>query len=281
MSFHIASDGPAGEPAPFACDWRPDGIAAASAQVAGELDTATAPQLEQTLLEALEQARLVVLDLRGLSFVDSSGLHVLLDATQHARRAGARLVLAGASAELERLVELTGTRALLDMLPGAPATGPVHEDPVAVMPQRALDSRPGESDPRADERRIQPFENPVNVLVVSARVMDVADRGLWSHGPDGTIRRAWAPASARSAVPAGTVIELYLDDRGAINGWWLPGSDVAINQRHLAAGDAEPLTAAALACQGPCGLVWQAPAAAKLTDHDERCLTCAGALALI
>jgi anti-anti-sigma factor len=67
--------------------------------------------LAQVLREVLAHARLVAVDVRELSCVDSSGLHVLLDAAQHARHAGRRLVLVGASAEPERLYGLTGTRA--------------------------------------------------------------------------------------------------------------------------------------------------------------------------
>ena len=79
---------------------------------------------------------------------------------------------------------------------------------------------------------------------------------------------------------AGTAIEVYLDHRGAIDGWRRPGTEPAINQRHLAPDGAEPVTATPLACQGPCGLVWQAPAAPQVIDHGEGCLTCAGALAV-
>jgi len=54
-------------------------------QVAGELDLATAQQFRQVLGEAQQAARMVVLDLRELSFIDSSGIHVILDAAHDAR----------------------------------------------------------------------------------------------------------------------------------------------------------------------------------------------------
>jgi len=62
--------------------------------VLGELDIYTAPSLEQAVRE-LEQARprLLVIDLTGLSFIDSTGLSVLLTASERARRQRRRLVV--------------------------------------------------------------------------------------------------------------------------------------------------------------------------------------------
>lgn len=260
MSSRSAIDGPGGEPAAFACEWSPNGIEAASVRVAGELDLDSAPRLKQVLDEGLGRVRLVLVDVRELSFVDSSGLHVLLDAAQRARNGGSRLVLVGVSVALERLLDLTRTRALIDMLADAPAG----------EPRAAGVSAAGDG--------VDPARNPVNAAVVAARVMDIRDRGLWAHAPDGTIWRAWAPASEAPRVPAGERIEIYVDQRGAINGWRHPSLGLAINQRRLAPG-AEPATAEALACQGACGVLWRAPAAARLLEHGERCLTCAGALA--
>ncbi|MGI9082213.1 MAG: STAS domain-containing protein, partial [Thermoleophilaceae bacterium] len=67
-------------PRPFVSRQSGGGLGAAWVYVAGELDVATAPQLEQTLREAQSEARLVVLDLRELTFVDSAGVHVIVDA---------------------------------------------------------------------------------------------------------------------------------------------------------------------------------------------------------
>lgn len=52
--------------------------------VFGELDVATAPRLrEYTSRQLAESAELVVLDLTDVSFIDSSGLQVLLRAAAH------------------------------------------------------------------------------------------------------------------------------------------------------------------------------------------------------
>jgi anti-anti-sigma factor len=60
---------------------------------AGELDIATVPQLVQMLLVSQLRARVVVLDLRELEFVDTSGVHAIMNASIRARRLGGRLVL--------------------------------------------------------------------------------------------------------------------------------------------------------------------------------------------
>lgn len=94
-------------PSPFVCTWKQGGSGAAWVHAAGELDLATAPQLAQTLREAL-CARLVVLDLRELTFMDSSGVHVILDAARVARQASGRLILVRGPAHIDRLLALTG-----------------------------------------------------------------------------------------------------------------------------------------------------------------------------
>ena len=76
-------------PPSFACSWTDGGPDAAWVHVAGELDIATTPQLERTLREAQLQARLVVLDLRELAFIDSSGVHAIVNAGIRARQPAA------------------------------------------------------------------------------------------------------------------------------------------------------------------------------------------------
>jgi anti-sigma B factor antagonist len=59
----------------------------------GELDLATSPQLEAACPEAARQARRVVIDLSGLSFIDSTGLRALLSANTSGQREGLELTL--------------------------------------------------------------------------------------------------------------------------------------------------------------------------------------------
>ena len=248
MLSNESADGPAQRADPFACRWRLEGREAASVRVSGEVDIATSAMLAEALREALGYASLVVLDLRRMSFMDSSGLRVILDTAERARATRARIVLTGASPQVETLLDLTGTRGGLDMLETRHSDG------------------------------WTPFDTAVNDRVVTARVMAVSDAELWLQAADGTIHRPWAPEADGLPVPAGSELELYLDAAGALNGWREPGSGLAIDQRRLAPGEA-PASHSDLVCKGPCGLVWHAPAAARLVEHHDPCLTCAGPLA--
>jgi anti-sigma B factor antagonist len=74
--------------------------------VSGQLDLLSSPVLERALLDA--DTELIIVDLRGLEFMDSSGLHVLVQAHQRLHDAGRRLALVRASANVQRLFDLTG-----------------------------------------------------------------------------------------------------------------------------------------------------------------------------
>jgi anti-anti-sigma factor len=96
-------------PPAFDCSWTTGGPDAAWVRLDGELDLATAPELEQTLRESQLQARLVVLDLRGLAFMDTAGAHVIVDASARAREDVCRLVLLRGPPNVDRIFTLTGS----------------------------------------------------------------------------------------------------------------------------------------------------------------------------
>jgi anti-anti-sigma factor len=85
-------------PPAFECSYTNCGLDAAWVHLAGELDIATAPRLERLLREPRSQTRVIVLDLRNLAFIDSSGVHTILDACIRFRRAGRRMLLLRAAA---------------------------------------------------------------------------------------------------------------------------------------------------------------------------------------
>jgi len=87
----------------FACSCREDSSGAAWLDLAGELDLLTSPRFRQTLREAQLCAHMVVVDIRELTFMDCSGVHVLVEAAEKARRAGARLILTRGPAQIDRL----------------------------------------------------------------------------------------------------------------------------------------------------------------------------------
>lgn len=75
--------------------------------VAGELDIATAPQLDLALHEAVDRAQLVVLDLRDLDFIDVAGVRVVVSARARARLAGRRVVVLRGSPTVDRVFGLS------------------------------------------------------------------------------------------------------------------------------------------------------------------------------
>ena len=77
----------------------------------GEFDIASFPLVEERLRE-VEKGRpgTIVFDLRGLRFMDSTGLRVILSADQRARRDGWRIVLVEGPEAVHRVFRL----ALLD-----------------------------------------------------------------------------------------------------------------------------------------------------------------------
>jgi anti-anti-sigma factor len=76
--------------------------------VRGELDVATAHSVGDRLTTLLGQHRRIDLDLSGLSFIDSTGLGVLVQVTELAEQNGADLTIGAVSGNVLRVVKLTG-----------------------------------------------------------------------------------------------------------------------------------------------------------------------------
>lgn len=75
--------------------------------VSGELDVASSQALEREFAK-LDDVPLVVVDVRDLTFIDSTGLGVLVKAHQAAREHGRRFGLVRAEGQVGRLLILTG-----------------------------------------------------------------------------------------------------------------------------------------------------------------------------
>jgi anti-anti-sigma factor len=82
-------------------------------QLHGEVDLSTAEAFAVALRGAIGAGGSVTVDLSDVSFMDSTGVKVLITAT-HALEPGAELVLRAPSSPLERLFELTR----IDHVPG-------------------------------------------------------------------------------------------------------------------------------------------------------------------
>jgi len=110
----------------FACTLRDGGLDAAWVRVTGELDIATAPQLAEMLGRAEERCQRMVLDLRQVTFMDASGVHVILDAALRANAAGRRLVLVRGPSQVDRVLDLTRASDTLEILDLDPVEPPVQ-----------------------------------------------------------------------------------------------------------------------------------------------------------
>lgn len=78
----------------------------------GEIDTYTAPELA----ERLADHAVSTVDLADVSFIDSSGLRVLIEAHQKRSDGGGSLTLRQPSAAVQRLLEISGLQGLLDIV---------------------------------------------------------------------------------------------------------------------------------------------------------------------
>ena len=81
----------------------------------GELDMSTVPELVDNLLTAeSDDVSAILVDLRGVTFMDSTGLKAFLDAAKRSEGNGHRLAFVGVRPEVRRIFELTGTDSVLD-----------------------------------------------------------------------------------------------------------------------------------------------------------------------
>jgi anti-sigma B factor antagonist len=87
----------------------------ASIALRGELDMGTVPDLEDCLAPLESNGfSAIMLDLRELTFMNSTALGALVRARDRATMDGHRLILVGARPSARRVFELTGTESLLD-----------------------------------------------------------------------------------------------------------------------------------------------------------------------
>jgi anti-anti-sigma factor len=75
-------------------------------QLRGELDLATAPILSHRLSKLRDRSESVLLDLDELTFIDMSGLRVLVAASDDASRDGWSFAVTRGSAQVRRLIGL-------------------------------------------------------------------------------------------------------------------------------------------------------------------------------
>ncbi len=83
----------------------------------GELDIATAGRLERELAAvAASDAATIVLDLSGLTFIDSTGLRVVLDFNDRCGGENGRLRVIAGTPAVDRLLDIVGLRDRLPLI---------------------------------------------------------------------------------------------------------------------------------------------------------------------
>jgi len=82
----------------------------------GEIDMSTVGALRREVDTARRQVGTVLLDLSCVTFIDSTGLQLLLEAGQNSAVEGWAFVLVRPSEAVQRLLELSGTADLLPAL---------------------------------------------------------------------------------------------------------------------------------------------------------------------
>ena len=76
-------------------------------ELTGRLDTTTAPQLEQEINASLEGVTELTLDLKGLDYISSAGLRVLLSTQKAMNRQGV-MTIRNVNETVAEIFELTG-----------------------------------------------------------------------------------------------------------------------------------------------------------------------------
>jgi anti-sigma B factor antagonist len=98
--------------------WTGAGPDQAVVSVAGDVDMHTEGQLRDELIRLSQgAARHLVLDLSGVEFMASAGVHVLVAMSAHLEKAGGSLVVACVHPMVARVLSLTGADELVPILP--------------------------------------------------------------------------------------------------------------------------------------------------------------------
>ena len=76
-------------------------------EIVGRLDTTTAPALDKTIGENLSGVKNLILDFKGLEYISSAGLRVLLSAQKKMQQIGAMKVI-NVCEDIMEVFEMTG-----------------------------------------------------------------------------------------------------------------------------------------------------------------------------
>ncbi len=84
--------------------------------VEGEVDVYTAPKLRERIISLLDEQRTrIIVNLQGVTFMDSTGLGVLVGGLKRVKERGGELAIAGAHGTVHRVLGVTGLNAVFPM----------------------------------------------------------------------------------------------------------------------------------------------------------------------
>ena len=99
---------------------RVPGDAATIVQLSGEIDLESAPRMRAALEAALRIGLPIVIDMSGVTFVDSTGFGVLVATHLQAKQVGVSVLVRAVSGRVRVLMEMMGLDTVLEIEAGTP-----------------------------------------------------------------------------------------------------------------------------------------------------------------
>lgn len=87
----------------------------------GEVDMHSAPGLRERLLDALRQPSGLIVDMAEVSFIDSSGIAILVEAYKRAKQQSRRFALTGVRSAPMQVLQLTRLDKVFPLFPDVPS----------------------------------------------------------------------------------------------------------------------------------------------------------------
>ena len=111
-------DRPVG-PAPFRCVVTEEHQSAV-VSLYGELDLATVPEVHALLGSLAGTTSRLMLDLRGLDFMDSSGLRLVYELARHAKEQGVEFAVVRGGRQIQEVFAMTGLDRSVELVDAPP-----------------------------------------------------------------------------------------------------------------------------------------------------------------
>jgi anti-sigma B factor antagonist len=106
-------------PEPFRCVVTEE-RATAVVSLYGELDLATVPEVNALLASLADTPSRLTLDLRGLDFMDSSGLRLVYELDQHAKERGVEFAVVPGGPRIQQVFAMTGLDRSVELVDAPP-----------------------------------------------------------------------------------------------------------------------------------------------------------------